>query len=167
MNIKEQLGEKELVNLLAVYPDKDLDSKYSSLNKVLIGALVVVTILKLLSILELLMGGMSVQAVAGLLLFGLLINGAAIYAIYIKHVLAYRIVALFCLQGVTKFLDPTLISQYSSILDWGWFALSLLCLAIVIWLGFSIPKKVFPYHGWFKPRTQDNGAPMFTAAQMP
>ena len=164
---KESVGEKGLANLLAVYPDRDLDLKFNSLNKLLLGALIVVTILKLLSILELSLGGMSIKAVLAISAFGLAINGVAIYAIYIKHVLAYRIVALFCLQGITKVFEPSLIGQYSSIFDWVWLGVSLICLVVIIWLGFSLPKKMFPYHGWFKPKEQKNGTPMFTVAQMP
>ena len=164
---KESVGEKGLANLLAVYPDRDLDLKFNYLNKLLLGALFVLTVLKLLSILEVSLGEMSIKAVLAISAFALAINGVAIYVIYIKHARAYRIVALFCLQGFIKLFEPSLISEYSSIFDWVWLGVSMACLVIIIWLGFSLPKKMFPYHGWFKPKEQANGIPMFTAAQMP
>jgi len=162
---KEILGEKHLATQLGTYPDLHLKNKYNGLNNVLIAAVAILAIMKVISLVDMSLSlGAGLAGLVGAALIGPLINVIAIYALYIRHVFIYRLVALFALSSIFELFKPSNFRGLEGVFDWSWFSIGLVALLICIWLGFYLPKKMFPYFGWFKPKEVKNGLPVFSAS---
>lgn len=138
----------DLLQMLAMVPDRELRAKYQNLNKVLFILLILVTVVKGIYASYLTLN--SSIFMTPFILFATFVAGFFAFMVWNFRGFIYRILGLFGIVGILErianFEEWTSYSSIEWVLD---LALNLIPVSLIVILSFYIGFKVFPYYGFW------------------
>ncbi len=128
-------------------PQEEAKRNYSTLNSVLFGILILVTLLKLLSMI-LLVQGQNATLGFGLVIVGLIIPGIMAIGVFKMEGQVYAVLPILCIAALANIL--THFSHPESLIEVG-------IISIVLGLTLFLKSKLFPTLTWRGPKKDAQG----------